>query len=108
MYDLIFSQLAEEFKSMIERIMKEERDKYLEENKSIRANGYYTRSPQTILGQMELSVPRTMDGKFKSETLPERKRVMFMFDDIIRRSMFVSGVLSRKLRYSEYLTEAFG
>ena len=95
MYDLIFTQLKEEFKSMIERIMKEERDRYLEENKSTRANGYYTRSPKTILGQMELSIPRTRDGKFKSEVLPERKRVMFLLDDIIR-AMFVSGVSSRK------------
>ena len=95
MYDLIFTQLKEEFKSMIEKIMKEERDRYLGENKSTRANGYYTRSPKTILGQMELSIPRTKDGKFKSEVLPERKRVMFLLDDIIR-AMFISGVSSRK------------
>ena len=95
MYDLIFTQLKEEFKSMIERIMKEERDRYLQENELTRANGYYTRSPKTILGQIDLSIPRTRDGKFKSEVLPERKRVMFMLDDIIR-AMFVSGVSSRK------------
>ena len=95
MHDLIFTQLKEEFKSMVERVMKEERDRYLEENKSTRANGYYTRSPKTILGQMDISVPRTRDSKFKSEALPERKRVMFMLDDIVR-AMFESGVSSRK------------
>ena len=95
MYDFIFTQLKKEFKSMIEKIMREERDRYLEENKSTRANGYYTRSPKTILGQIDLSIPRTRDGKFKSEVLPERKRVTFMLDDIIR-AMFVSGISSRK------------
>ncbi len=75
--------------------MKEERNRYLEENKSTRANGYYIRSPKTILSQMDISVPRIRDSKFKSKALPERKRVMFMLDDIVR-AMFELGVSSRK------------
>jgi len=95
MDDLIFTQLKEEFKKMIEKVMVEERQKYLSEHDDTRANGFYTRSPKTILGQMDLNVPRTRDGNFKTSILPERKRVMFMLDDVIR-AMFISGVSARK------------
>lgn len=79
--DIILKQLAEEFKSMIEEILLKEREKYLEENKETRANGYYKRRPKTFIGEMELNVPRTRDGKFKSSVLPERKRITFMLFD---------------------------
>ncbi len=95
MNDLIFTQLAEEFKGMVERILKEERQKYLEENKNTRANGYYTRTPKTIFGDMELNIPRTRDSKFKSSVFPERKRITFMLDEIVD-AMFKSGISSRK------------
>ncbi len=70
MNDLIFTQLAEEFKGMVERILKEERQKYLEENKNTRANGYYTRTPKTIFGDMELNIPRTRDVKVNQKSPP--------------------------------------
>jgi len=75
MNDLIFTQISELFKKMIEKILLEEREKYLMEHKQTRANGYYTRVPRTILGEMELKIPRTRDGEFKTEILPSRKRV---------------------------------
>jgi len=40
--------------AMIEEVMIRERKAYLEKNKETRANGYYLRSPKTILGEMEL------------------------------------------------------
>ena len=72
MDDLILTQLAKEFKRIIEKIMMEERERYLKEHNETRANGFYTRSPKTILGQMDLSIPRTRDGNFKPTILPER------------------------------------
>jgi len=96
MNDLVIKRLAEEFKKMIDKIMLEERENYLKEHKETRANGYYLRSPKTILGQMELEIPRTRDGNFKSSILPERKRVTFLLDDIIR-AMFVAGISTRKI-----------
>ena len=95
MNDLILTQLSEEFKKMVEKIMIEERKRYLKEHKNTRANGYYTRRPKTILGEMELNVPRTRDGEFKSSVLPERKRFMFALDDIVK-AMFISGISARK------------
>jgi len=54
MSDVILTQLLEHFKAMFEEIMLKERENYLSENKDTRANGYYSRTPKTILGQMEL------------------------------------------------------
>ena len=52
MNDLIFTWVLELFKNLIEKILLEERGKYLMEHKQTRANGYYTRTPKTILGEM--------------------------------------------------------
>ena len=43
MTDVIVTQLAEEFKKMLNEIMVRERKRYLEENKDTRANGFYQR-----------------------------------------------------------------
>ncbi len=52
-------------------------------NESTRANDNYTGNPKTIFGEMELNIPRTRDGNFKTSIMPERKRVTFMLDEII-------------------------
>jgi len=44
---------------------------------------------------MELEIPRTRDSEFKHSILPERKRIIFILDDIIR-AMFIAGVSARK------------
>ncbi len=54
---------------------------------------------------MELEVPRTRDGGFKPSILPERKRITFLLDDLIR-AMFIAGVSAR--RTGEVLKELTG
>ena len=93
--DIIISQLREMFKGMIEEVLREERREYLKEHPETRGNGYYVRRPKTIIGEMEIRVPRSRDSGYKPEILPERKRVMFMLDEIIR-AMFISGISTRK------------
>ena len=44
---------------------------------------------------MELEISRTRDNGFKPSILPERKRIIFMLDDIIR-AMFIARVSARK------------
>jgi len=44
---------------------------------------------------MELEIPRTRDSGFKHSILPERKRIIFMLDDIIR-AIFIAGASARK------------
>jgi transposase-like protein len=69
---------------MLEEIMLKEREEYLQENSKTRGNGFYVRNPKTMLGEMELEIPRTRDGNFKPSIIPERKKVIFMLDDVIR------------------------
>ena len=95
MSDLIFAQISELFKDMIEKILLEEREKYLMQHNETRANGYYKRTPKTIFGEMELKIPRTRDGEFKSELLPSRKRACFMLEEVVE-AMFIAGVSTRK------------
>ena len=80
---------------MIQEIILKEREKYLEEHSETRGNGYYTRMPKTLLGDMEFKIPRTRDGKFKPSIFPERKRVTFMLDEVVR-ALFCAGLSSRK------------
>jgi transposase-like protein len=95
MTDVILEQLAGYFKEIIEAIMLREREDYLREHEDTRGNGYYVRTPKTILGDMELEIPRTRDGNFKPSIIPERKRVMFLLDDVIR-ALFCAGLSARK------------
>lgn len=95
MNDLIMQEIMKEFKKILEKIMIKERDRYLKEHPETRGNGYYPRTPKTILGEIELSIPRTRDNNFKTAIFPERKRVAFYLDDIAR-AIFLAGVSSRK------------
>ena len=93
--DIIISQLREMFKGMIEEVLREERKEYLKEHPETRGNGYYIRRPKTIMGDMEIRVPRSRDSEYKPDILPERKRVIFMLDEIIQ-AMFISGISTRR------------
>ncbi len=93
--DIILEQLTNHFKAMLKEIMLKEREQYLKENNNTRANGYYVRTPKTILGDLELEIPRTRDGNFKPSIIPERKRVTFLLDDVVT-ALFCAGLSARK------------
>ena len=95
MNNVIIEQLSKYFKEMIEEIMLKEREAYLKEHVETRGNGYYTRTPKTIFGDTELEIPRTRDGNFKPSIIPERKRVTFILDDVVR-ALFFAGLSARK------------
>jgi len=65
MNKLILEQFSKIFKEILEEIMLKEREEYLQENSKTRGNGFYVRNPKTMLGEMELEIPRTRDGNFK-------------------------------------------
>jgi len=83
MDDIILEQLTNYFKTMLKEIMLKEREQYLKENNNTRANGYYVRTPKTILGDLELEILKIRDGNFKPSIIPERKRVTFLLDDVV-------------------------
>jgi putative transposase len=57
-------------KEMLEALMREEREIYLEQHPT-KANGYYTRDLLTLVGPVEdLRVPRVQEGDFHPRILP--------------------------------------
>lgn len=58
---------------IMNRIMKSERDIYLD-NTDDYANGYIDRNLGTPLGKLSISSPRSRDGQFRSQLLPDRYR----------------------------------
>jgi putative transposase len=105
MNKIILDQFLERFKEFLEEIMVNEREDYLKEHRDTRGNGFYKRNPKTMFGEMELDIPRTRDGNFKPSILPERKRVTFMLDEIVR-ALFYAGLSSRKT--GEVVKNLFG
>ena len=95
MDNVIVEQLSKYFKEMMQEIMLKEREAYLKDHIETRGNGYYKRIPKTIFGDMDLEIPRTRDGNFKPSIIPERKRVTFMLDDVVR-ALFFAGLSARK------------
>ena len=94
MTDVILTQFKELFKQIINEAMKEERENYLKTHDT-QANGFYTRNPKTLFGEMDIEVPRTRDGSFKPSLLPPRKRFLFSLDKLII-ALFEAGVTTRK------------
>ena len=67
-------QVKELVKGLIERMMREERDLYLEEHPT-KGNGHYTRDLLTLVGPLkDLKVPRVRKGDFHPRILPYRRR----------------------------------
>ncbi|WP_458012092.1 transposase [Candidatus Solincola sp.] len=62
-------------KTVMERLMAEEREMYLEEHSEDKGNGFYERMLLTSLGLLpDLRVPRTRSGDFYPALLPGRRR----------------------------------
>ena len=86
-------------KQLLERLMKKEREIYLEENPHTKGNGYYERNLLTLRGEIDaLRIPRTRDGGFRPGLLPPpRKRATIDFGELITL-LFVAGISTRKIQ----------
>ena len=63
-------QLKGLVKGLLEKLMLEERELYLEEHPT-KGNGYYTRDLLTLFGPLEdLKVPRVREGEFHPRSSP--------------------------------------
>jgi len=92
-------------KELLEILMKEEREIYLE-NHPTKANGYYTRDLLTLVGPLEdLKVPRVREGDFHPQILPYRKRASLELPEAIL-ALYAVGVSTRKI--SSFLEGIYG
>lgn len=92
------------FKSILEKMMIEERTIFLE-TANTKANGYYERSYSSVLGEItDFKIPRTRDGAFRSELVPKRKTNSNL-DELIAE-LYAAGISTRDLE--SVLKKQFG
>ena len=107
------NKLAALMEGLLIEIMGKERYKYLLENPKDKGNGNYKRSLNTGLGKLELDVPRTRSGNFRSNLLPPKyQRYDESFEDLIF-SFLINGdskqeiVYKMKLRGLDFSEKAY-
>ena len=93
------------FKSVLEKMMLEERSTYLLDKQNTKGNGYYERKIGSIFGEIpDLQVPRTRDSSFRSELVPQGKTDPQLEQLIFQ--LYASGISTRKIE--TVLTKHFG
>lgn len=94
--DTIITAVCCFFKNLLEKLMVEERNIYLEDNLQTKANGYYERNLNSLYGDVKnLKIPRSRDSFFRSSILPDGKTEGHL-ENIIAQ-LFTSGISSRKI-----------
>lgn len=100
-----FGELKELIKALMEKLMLEERELYLEEHPT-KGNGYYTRDLLTQYGILEdLRVPRVREGEFHPRLLPYRRRVSLELSEAIL-ALYATGASTRDI--SRFLESVYG
>ena len=96
------AQMKENHRKFIEALMGWERQCFLNANPYQRteqrvdqANGFYRRSLTTRLGVLELSVPRTRSGCFRTQVLPRYQRREPLINEALKQ-VFLLGVSTRQ------------
>ncbi len=85
-------------KAIMQRLMAEERELWLDEHLEDKGNGFYERSLLTSCGLIEdLRVPRTRSGEFYPAILPGKRRASVDLGDLIL-IMFECGISTRRIQ----------
>ena len=93
----ILSHMLNLMKELLEKMIKQEREIYLQQHNDTKANGYYTRDLYTPIGVIEdLRVARTRDGEFNTSLLPYRKRYTVEFENLVY-ALFYAGISTGKI-----------
>ena len=78
--------------------MKSERDAFVNRTKSNKANGFYPRTLMTVLGKIDLLIPRDRLNEFRPFLLPEKwQRGDQSYDDLIK-SLVIHAYSPNKTR----------
>ena len=71
-HELFFMNETERIKTLMNILMKAERELHLQNSPNDKGNGFRTRKLNTSMGQIELNVPRDRDGDFRPSILPPK------------------------------------
>jgi len=100
-----FAELKSLVKELLERLMLEERELFLEEHPT-KANGYYTRDLLTTFGPLKgLKVPRVRQGDFRPRLISYRRRTSIELSEAIL-ALYASGAGTRDI--SRFLESVYG
>lgn len=92
-------------KTLMERLMSEERSSYLKSHSETKANGFYKRRLSSLYGSVaDLQVPRTRDGQFRSDLLPKGRSDHNL--ELLTKQLFRAGVSTRNIE--SILRDCFG
>ena len=101
-YENLDEYLQEQYRAIINQLMLHERQEFLRchpyqrrEERLDQANGFYKRHLTTRCGSLELSVPRTRSGLFRSQVIRRYKRRDPAVDEAIK-NVFLRGVSTRQ------------
>ena len=101
-YENLDEYLQEQYRAIINQLMLHERQEFLRchpyqrrEERLDQANGFYKRHLTTRCGCLELSVPRTRSGLFRSQVIRRYKRRDPAVDEAIK-NVFLRGVSTRQ------------
>ena len=96
------AQMKEQHQRFLEGLMRYERQCFLNaqpyersQRRVDQANGFYRRALTTRLGQMELEVPRTRSGHFRTQVLPRYQRREPVINEALKQ-VFLLGVSTRQ------------
>ncbi len=93
------NKLAVLMEGLLIEIMGKERYEYLLENPQDKGNGSYRRALNTSLGKLDIDVPRTRSGEFRSRLLPPKyQRYDESFEDLIF-SFLINGDSKQEIIY---------
>lgn len=94
--------MKERQRQFLEELMSYERQRFLNaqpyersEQRVDQANGFYRRHLTTRVGQMELQVPRTRSGLFRTQVLPRYQRREAVINEALKE-VFLLGVSTRQ------------
>ena len=92
------SALQQIFQTLLEHLMKKERELHLENDEENKANGYYPRSLACMLGNLNLNVPRDRKAEFRPFILPPHyQKADKSFDNLIL-SLVLNGYSPNKIK----------
>jgi putative transposase len=101
-YENLDDFLQEQYRTIIDQLMVYERQEFLRchpyqrhEERLDQANGFYQRHLTTRCGRLELNVPRTRTGLFRSQVIRRYKRRDPAVDEAIK-NVFLRGVSTRQ------------
>ena len=101
-YENLDDLLQEQYRAILNELMRYERQEFLRchpyqrhEDRLDQANGFYRRHLTTRCGRLELDVPRTRTGLFRSQVIRRYKRRDPAVDEAIK-NVFLRGVSTRQ------------